>query len=258
MFFILSKVLHFLTQPFFYVCAAFLISLFVKKEVLKGKLRIAGVTMLLFFSNMFIVDEFYRWWEIPAMSIDTLEHYDCAIVLGGMTGRYDAQNKKVKFHGGIDRLLQTMLLQKNFKVDKILLSSGSGYLLHPEEKEALIVGDFFHQIDYDMSDFWVESESRNTRENAEFSLKMVKEKYGESWKDKKYLLVSSGYHLRRGLGCFEKIGFKVDAYATNMKAGPRAWNTEQILVPNPAAFSKWGTLFHEVIGYITYRIMGYI
>lgn len=258
MFFILSKVLNFLIQPFFYVCLAFVLSLVIKSERKKKRLRTSGVILLFFFSNTFIVDEFYRWWELPAVPIDSLEHYDCAIVLGGMTGRYDAENDRVNFHGGVDRLLQTMLLQKNFKVDKILLSSGSGYLMHPEEKEALLVGDFFHQLDYDMEDFWLETESRNTRENAAFSLNMVKEKFGMNWEDKKYLLVSSGYHLRRGLGCFKKIGFNVDVYATNLKAGPREFNIEHVFLPNAASFSKWNALLHEVIGFLTYKIMGYI
>ena len=258
MFFILSKVLNFLTQPLFYICLAFLLSFFFRKEHFKKKARVWGVVMLFFFSNSFIVDEVYRWWEIPATSIDHLEYYDCAIVLGGMTGRYDAKNDKVNFHGGIDRLLQSLLLQKSFKVDKLLLSSGSGYLMYPEEKEALMIEKYLNQIDYDLSDFWVESESRNTYENTQMSIDLLKTKYGESFNEKKYLIITSGYHMRRAMACFEKQGLKVDVYTTNMKSGPRKFNIEHLLMPSVGAMGRWNALGHELIGYITYKVMGYI
>jgi uncharacterized SAM-binding protein YcdF (DUF218 family) len=258
MFFILSKVLNFLTQPLFYICLALLLSFIFKKEKLKRKLRIAGVVMLFFFSNSFIVDEVYRWWEIPAISMDHLEYYDCAIVLGGMTNRYDAKNDRVSFHGGIDRLLQSLLLQKSFKVDKLLLSSGSGYLMYPEEKEAKMIEKFLNQLDYDLTDFWVESESRNTHENAELSIDLLKNKYGERFNEKRYLIITSGYHMRRAMACFEKQGLKVNVYTTNMKSGPRKFNLEHLLIPSVGAVGRWNALGHELVGYLSYKVMGYI
>lgn len=214
--------------------------------------------MLFFFSNSFIVDEVYRWWEIPAISMDHLEYYDCAIVLGGMTNRYDAKNDRVSFHGGIDRLLQSLLLQKSFKVDKLLLSSGSGYLMYPEEKEAKMIEKFLNQLDYDLTDFWVESESRNTHENAELSIDLLKNKYGERFNEKRYLIITSGYHMRRAMACFEKQGLKVNVYTTNMKSGPRKFNLEHLLIPSVGAVGRWNALGHELVGYLSYKVMGYI
>lgn len=258
MFFVLSKVLDFLSQPFFYIVLTFVLSFVIQKEWWKKRLRNTSLVLLLFFSNSFIIDEVSRWWEIPVTRMDYLEHYDCAILLGGMTGRYDKKNERVNFHGGVDRLLQTLVLQKNYKVKTILLSGGSGYLMHPEEKESEIIGKYLNDIDYDLTDFWIEKESRNTVENAQYTIKMLKEKYGSDWQSKRYILVTSGYHMRRAKACFEKQGLQVEMYSTNMKSGPRRFHLDHMLIPTISALGRWEALGHEIIGYLVYMFLGYL
>ena len=53
----------------------------------------------------------------------------------------------------------------------------------------------------------LEDQSRNTRENAIFTRRLVDPKPGERW-----LLVTSAWHMPRAIGVFRKAGFEIEAF----------------------------------------------
>ena len=60
------------------------------------------------------------------------------------------------------------------------------------------------------------SKSRNTVENAVFSMDLAKPQPGERW-----LLVTSGYHMPRAIGIFRRAGFAVEPYPVDWRTrGP--------------------------------------
>ena len=71
MFFIISKLLLFLIEPTFWILS-FLISALLFKKYRK-KLIIISIVIFWFFGNGFIVDEFYRLWEIEVKAISDLD-----------------------------------------------------------------------------------------------------------------------------------------------------------------------------------------
>lgn len=254
MFFILSKVLAFLITPLVWIVGLMLYSWLTKNENRKRKSFGWALALLLFFSNPFILDEFMRLWEVPAKRYEEIDKvYDAAIVLGGVLN-YDEDYDRIQFIRSNDRLMQAIELYKKGLVRKIVFTGGSGRINEPDKKEGPLVKRFLLMLGLPEEDLVFENESRNTRENALF-LKPILEKElpgGE------YLLVTSGFHMRRALGCFREVGINPVPYTTDRNSGPRKFDIDHLLVPNSEVLSGWNTLFHEWIGYITYKLSGYI
>ncbi|MBE9467952.1 MAG: YdcF family protein [Bacteroidetes bacterium] len=254
MFFFFSKLLIFTITPLVWIIALLLISLFAKKTKIKKYCLIASISLLLFFSNSFILDEFMRAWEIKAVQdCELKQSYDYGILLSGMTAP-DKKYKRLNFLRSSDRLLQTIRLYKQNRIKKIFISGGSGSIIQKEYCEARDLKNYLIQIGVPEEDIITEINSRNTRENAEFTAKILLNKEQTS----SCLLITSAFHMRRSKGCFNKTGLKVDIYPTDRYAGQRKYIFDHLFIPNHNAFNSWNLLIHEVTGYITYAVVGYV
>ena len=228
---------------------------FCKNHRKQKKLLVFTVFAVFFFGNSFILDEFVRLWETP-VSESKNKSYDIGIVLSGMV-MYDAKNDITKFNSNVDRLLQVLPKIKRNEIQHILFSGGSGDLYHPENKEAEILKKYLTSIDWDAHNFIFESESRNTFENAKFSVDLLKRNFSDL-SEKKILLITSAGHMRRSIACFENQGLKVDYLCSNRYAGPRKFEFQHCFIPNMSAFNGWSHLLHEVVGYTVYKLTGKI
>ena len=255
MFFFLSKILSFLLSPFTYLVLLLIWLFFCRKPRKQKKILIFCICFVLFFGNSFVLDEFVRLWEVPLNS-SKKKSYDIGIVLSGMI-MYDAKNDISRFNSNVDRLLQVLPKLKRKEIEYLLISGGSGDLYHPENKEADLLKRYLASIGWDTHNFIFESESRNTFENAKFSVDLLKQNFSDLSK-KKILLITSAGHMRRSIACFEKQGLKVDYLCSNRYAGPRKFEFQHCFVPNMSAFNGWTHLLHEVVGYITYKVTGKI
>jgi uncharacterized SAM-binding protein YcdF (DUF218 family) len=253
MFFVLSKIFDFIITPVCWVFALFLIGLIVKRQPLKKRFLISAFVVFYVFSNDFVANEFIVRWEIPATE-DTAIHgtYDVAIVLGGITN-YDDRMQRIQFEHGGDRLFQALRLYKQGKVKKIFLSGGSGNL-DSHDIEAPLLRKYLLDIGIPDSVIVAESRSRNTHENAVFA-KPILDSLAPNGR---YLLVTSGYHLRRAMACFTKAGIKALPYSTDRIGGPLKWRLDYLLIPDIHSFVAWSTLLHEYFGYLTYKVAGYL
>lgn len=252
MFFLLSKLLAFIITPIIWIIMLFAFALFSKNEERKRKGLKWGFILLLFFSNAFIFNEFVRLWEYPATEYENVEAHSVGIVLGGMSS-YDPSIQRPQFYRGVDRLLQAIELYRLGKIRKIVFTGGSGTILHPDLKEGDYIKRYFMYFKIPKEDYYIESESQNTHENAVFTKKFLEEKKLPGT----YLLITSGFHMRRSLGCFRAAGMDVDPYSTDRYSGPRKWEFDHLFIPNVSAINDWNNLIHEIVGYITYKLFGY-
>ncbi len=251
-FFLLSKLLAFLISPIIWIIVLFFVFVYSKNERRRKKCFLWGFGLLLFFSNSFIFDEFSRAWEVPATQYEDLKIYDVGIVLGGMSV-YDGDFERPQFYRGVDRLLQTVELYKLGLIKKIIFTGGSGRVLHPEMKEGEYIKRYILFMGIPEKDFIIESESQNTRENALFTKKLIDEKKITG----RFLLITSAFHMRRSLNCFKTVGLEVAPYSTDRYSGPRKFEFDHLFIPNSSAFNDWNVLIHEVVGFVTYKIIGY-
>jgi uncharacterized SAM-binding protein YcdF (DUF218 family) len=252
-FFISSKILAFLISPLTCVFALCIIAFFVKDKIRKKKLVIGAVIILYVLSNPFLVDEAMRKWEVTTPDLKPSQKYKYAILLGGMTW-YDARQDKPQFLRSADRLFQILPLVGNHQVEKIIITSGSGSISHPEEKEAAILKKYLVKCGYVDSTILIENQSRNTRENALFTKHLM-----DSLQIKdSALFITSAFHLRRAIGCFSKVGItKIIAYPADRYSGPRKFEFDHLFIPNPTALEESTLLLHEIMGWLVYKVKGY-
>jgi uncharacterized SAM-binding protein YcdF (DUF218 family) len=250
MFFFLSKILSFLMMPLFWFFALMIYSFYSKY---KTKIQIFALTLLYICSNAFIVDELGRWWEkypVPVIN----QTYEYGIVLGGI-GRIDPTEKKIEFTSSADRLLKAIELYHQHKIKKIIITGGSGSVLHPEDKEASYIYQYLKNINIPDSNIIIENESKNTYENAVFTGKIFDSLHIPK---KNVVLITSAYHLRRSVAIFEKQGFQnIIPFPAERMSGPRKFELDHCLLPHPDAMSTLYKYIHEWVGYIIYKIKGY-
>jgi uncharacterized SAM-binding protein YcdF (DUF218 family) len=255
MFFYLSKFLSFVISPMVWIVAMLLFSLFLKNEKRAKKLRVAAVLMLLICSNSFLVDECFRKWEPVTPDHDLMDtKYEGAIVLGGI-GEVDLRLKKISFGWGGDRLFQTLALYHKGRIKKIIFTGGSGSIEFPDKKEGLYVKKYLKSIHVPDSATIIESESKNTYENAVFTKKLL-----DSLNVKgNFLLVTSAYHMPRALAVFKKAGYQnLTPYITNKASGIRRFSFDHLFIPSAGALFSLEALIHELVGYLIYRVKGYV
>lgn len=253
MFFLISKLLAFILTPLIWIVFFLGRAFFVNDELKRKKWLRTGLVLLIVFTNTFLFDEFARLWEVPATPLSELPKYEVGVVLGGMSS-YDPELDRAQFFRGVDRLIQTVELYKRGYIKKILFTGGSGSILHPEMKEGNYVNRYLLYMGISPKDLIVESESQNTHENAEFTKKIL----DSINPGRRVLLITSGIHMRRSLGCFRDAGITVDPYSTDRYSGPRKFEFDHLLIPNVSAMYDWNNLIHEMTGYLVYWFKGYL
>ncbi|MES2760857.1 MAG: YdcF family protein [Bacteroidota bacterium] len=255
MFFILSKILAFLIAPYTWL---FFGMLYLLKKVWHTPFKkwMLGLTIFMYvISNSFLTDEIVRAWEFSDDDIYLKNtKYDLAIVLGGM-GRVDERQQRFDFNFSGDRLFQTLELYHKGRVGKMLITGGSGSIDHPEHREAIYVKKYLKAIAIPDSSILIESNSKNTYENAIHTKHIL-----DSMQFKgSVLLVTSSFHMRRALAIFNKAGYKnVTPYITNKFTGNRKFAFDHCFIPNIDAVFAFNLILHEIAGYITYKFKGYL
>lgn len=252
MFFIFSKLLSFAIAPLTWIFALLVWAIFTKQALKRRKLLISALLVLYFFSNSFLLNLVMRNWEIAPKKHNELSSYDAGIVLGGMLW-YDKEFDRMQFTRSTDRVMQAVDLYKRGIIKKIVFTGGSGSILHQDMKEGKYAEQFLLNLGIPATDILIESESNNTRENAVFTQKLLAQKMPAA----KCLLITSAFHMRRSIGCFNKVGMQFDYYSTDRYSGPYKLEFDYLLIPSSLAFEEWKMLIHELVGYVVYKISGY-
>jgi uncharacterized SAM-binding protein YcdF (DUF218 family) len=254
MFFVLSKVLNFLTNPLVYVFIFLLLSIFLKNTRWKKRSFWIAFSMLVFFSNDFIANEAMRAWEVAATPYAEIKKkYDWGIVLTGVTYNDKQPADRVYFQRGADRVVHTVELYKMGIIKKIMISGGSGRLVTKARMEADELFRAMKLMGVPEEDMSMENESRNTYESAVNVKNMLQDEPAAQ-----YLLITSAFHLRRSAACFKKAGFEVDTFSTDFYSHPLYFTPDVFLIPRADAISTWQTLFKEWAGMVAYKVAGYI
>ena len=122
----------------------------------------------------------------------------------------------------------------------VLLSGGSD-MTAALYAESLGMRQFMLDLGVPAAALLTEERSRNTRENAEMSARLLRERGIQ-----KVLLVTSALHLRRALHLFEHQGLLVHPVATDQGGSP---NARMNWLPDAHALDGSGRAFKEMVGY---------
>ena len=251
MFFVFSKILVFLIKPFTWAVILMVWSLLAKPIKKKKKLLIASLIILILFSNSYLFSEIARAWERGRDSY-VEETYDAAIVIGGYASL--DEKDRVNFHEASGRLWHAIALYKSKKVNKIILTGGSGNVLYKTNKESDFVGKFLLENNIMQGDLIIEAQSRNTHENAKNTKRII-----DSLHIQKTLIITSAFHAYRAKKCFNKQSIYPDVLTTNYFTKKKRKNSpETLFIPNPETIYNWNILIKEWMGILSYKLTGKI
>ncbi|TNC13324.1 YdcF family protein [Methylobacterium terricola] len=173
------------------------------------------------------------------------------VVLGGAveTGLSAARHQLVVNDAG-ERMIALGDLARRFPQAVVVFSGGSGRLTGDGAvSESAITRRHAASLGVSPERITYEDRSRNTHENAAFSAALARPKPGERW-----LLVTSAWHMPRAMGCFRKAGFTVTAYPVDYRTGPGALGLHSTagdgLFELDVAVREW-------LGLAAYRASGY-
>jgi uncharacterized SAM-binding protein YcdF (DUF218 family) len=258
MFFILSKILDFLIDPIFWIFTFLILSLSIKNSFKKRLFLKLGVFSFIFFTSPLPIHLVSNWWDIKTPSINDIKgHYSVGVVLGGFTKTVKKEPTTFYLSESADRIIKAVQLYKKGTIKKIFISGGSGRVLMPHFEEGKITADFLKTICIDSLDILQENKSKNTYQNALFTKQMLD---SMNLSKQPILLITSKYHLRRSIACFKKVGLLVVPFSCDpTKQNDIDWlNLYEYLLPTIEKLKQWNIYLHEIVGYIIYKLNGYL
>lgn len=257
MFFVLSKILDVVISPLVWIVFLGIWSLvsFKNNKEKARKLLLFSVMAAVFFSNPFIANSLMEFWEAPAISAASIDKpYDVGIVLGGSMRFYDKRTDRVVYSSSVDRLIQALQLYHDKKINKILLSGGSGFVNFQEWKESGLLAEVLLKSGVKQEDIILENNSRNTAENAMMSAEILK----KTCPNGRFLLITSAFHMKRSILCFKKANLPVDNFPVDVRSGGEIYTVDRLIQPDAENISTWDIIIHEWVGIVMYKLMGYI
>lgn len=260
MFFVLSKLLDVLLSPFTW--GLLLVGLAVPWRPPRPETRwrprrlagVAGLGVLVVFALEPVSNGLLYRLEHAAPSTERPGvTYDVVILLGGLGDeRVAMETGQPAFNDNVERLIATHRLLADGRARFAIVSGAPEHPAFAEHSEARVLARQLTSWGIDPSRVILEEQARNTRDNAVYSQRIVEERGFDE-----VLVVTSAFHMRRAVECFEAVGMTFDHLAVDFRAHgayvpePRSW------LPRASYLaSSTGTL-REMAGLWIYRAQGY-
>lgn len=256
MFFIVSKVLAFATQPLAWVALLLLAGLLVqrwRRRTGPGLIWL-GLAVLLLQGWEPLPDALIRRLETRYPVVNDLpdaQRYAGVVVLGGAlepSPIWEAHRGQPALNDAAERMTATLPLLQRHPHLQLLFTGGQGELLGQGLTEAERARIFYASQDAPLQQLRLESASRNTHENAVLSAALPGIDKTRPW-----LLVTSAWHMPRAMATFEKAGWNVTAYPVDFRTGETTpWTAYSLGGGN----GRWLLALHEYLGLLAYRLSG--
>ena len=252
MFYVLSKILDLSFAPLTWAFVGLGVATWGawrgRRRLAVGAL-LATAAWLYLFSIDAVSRALVRHGESAATStFDRAATYDVAIVLGGFAGAAprDAIDG-APYSDAVERMLSAFTLLRDGRARQVLVSAGGAV----QPVEADVVAEQLVAWGIDRSRVVVETASRNTRDNAVESARIVRER---GWS--RLLLITSALHMPRAAGCFRAVGLTFDTLSVDFRSGAAPEGTERFL-PRALPLSSSTDVLRELAGRVVYRALGY-
>lgn len=269
MFYFFSKTITYFLSPAGWLLISLVAAFFTKNARSRRRLIALSVGLFWLFGNAVLTNELALWWEYPIqpdMAARTDSTDRVAVLL---TGAMSNSLKEVPVGAGqkpgsryllgreADRAGQVLYLYKTGAIQKILISGGSEPVSFQPKNvsdEGHVVAQFLTVAGVRPGDIILENKSRNTHENALFSAPMLRQRFLTN----QCVLVTSGWHMRRAMACFRKAGVQVTPFPSSFLSTRRSFLPGELLLPHEESFFNAYYLVRELVGYVTYKLVGYL
>ncbi|TQV88970.1 YdcF family protein [Aliikangiella coralliicola] len=191
------------------------------------------------------VDEAIKMPQLKALQADQQTDRAIVVLSGGRLSRAPE-------YGEIDTVsAQTLLriryagwLQKRLHLP-VLLSGGS--VFNEATSEAVLMNQVMVSS-FNIAPKWIESQSKNTAENAVYSSQILKQN-----NINEILLITHAWHMPRAKKEFEKQGITVIPAPMSFSSNKKPGNFTDYL-PNAKALHRSSSALHELLGNLWYDI----
>ena len=264
MFVILSKILPLFIYPLGLVFGLIILAvLFRKRQRFQTNCLLVALAIILISGNSWVSLSLARTLEWQHLPPETIPYADVIVVLGGGTDPLIYPRSNVEINGAGDRMLYAARLYHAGYAPNILLSGGRiTWLDGRQGSSAEEMADMMLLLGIPEEALWLQSDSRNTYEDALYSTEILTNKGID-----RILLVTSAQHMRRAKALFENQGLEVIPLSTDFGVTQAEW--DQLTQPNLAAqilnffptIGNMGTtsgVMKEYIGMMIYRLRGWL
>ena len=187
------------------------------------------------------------------VEVESLPVVPVTVVLGGAFDTGKGQFSYPNMNHATDRYWHAARLYDAGRTGTVILTGGRNRR-YPEamseaESGALLLGD----LGVRPADMRLENHAGSTRENAVLVGEILNDMGTE-----RFFLVTSALHMPRAEAAFRKIGLDPVPVATDFEVAkpldfqPRRW------LPSAKALMDSSRAYHEYVGYIVYRLRGWV
>jgi uncharacterized SAM-binding protein YcdF (DUF218 family) len=194
-------------------------------------------------------------WRLEHSTVSTFRNdvtYDAVVLLGGLVEEdASATSGQPSYNDNVERMLVTYRLLKDGKARVAIVS---GATMNPKLAaygEAVLVGRQLEEWGIAKERIIVEDRALNTRDNAVYSERIVRERGYQS-----VLIVTSAFHMLRAAECFAAVGLKVDTLSVDYRARERVAGLPE-LIPRAQSLALTSAMLREIFGRFVYRVQGY-
>jgi uncharacterized SAM-binding protein YcdF (DUF218 family) len=252
MFYALSKIFDVLLSPLTWAILLCLTGTRLRGSTGAVLSPLAAALLLYVFSVDRVSNALMRRLETATPS--TQQHgvvYDAVVLLGGAVAHAPTESSGLpSYNDNVERLLTTFDLLRTGRAKNAIVTGGTGDL-DDSVVEATVLSSQLESWGIEPSRLLLEKQARNTRENAEFTRKIVDEHHL-----KRVLLVTSAFHMQRALDCFREVGLSVDALPVDYRTFDPGRHRGSWL-PRAGALADSTNALRELFGRLVYRVVGY-
>lgn len=254
----LSKLLPLFVYPLGLACILLLLALLVRRQGWRRACAICALALLWLGGNRWVATGLARSLEWRYLSPETLPQAEVIVLLGGGTLPAEYPRQRVEISGAGDRVLYAAHLYKQGVAANILLTGGKLDWSTSSSTPAEDMAELLVSLGVPREALWLESESRNTYENALFSARLLEERGIQ-----RILLVTSAMHMPRSVILFESQGLEVVPAPTDFTVTQSGWERLRDgglqgfllgLLPSAENLSLTTQVFKEYLGILVYTI----
>jgi uncharacterized SAM-binding protein YcdF (DUF218 family) len=177
------------------------------------------------------------------------------IVLGGAEDRLVGLARKAPtLNEAGERIVETVVLARKFPEAKIAFSGGDAGILYASDSEAVGAKHMLTDMGIAPDRLILEANARDTYENAVY-LKAELDRLGLLGFGKRWVLITSAYHMPRAMGAFRKAGFEVEPWPVDYRTRGSADLTRPFDKVSEG-LRRVDVATREWVGLLAYRLAG--
>ncbi|MTI80450.1 MAG: YdcF family protein [Firmicutes bacterium] len=232
----------FFLPPGIFIVLLALLSFWLFKRERKAAIALAVITFSFYiFSTPFVGETLMRTLEARYQPPTTIKG-DVIVMLGGgsTAGNPDLNGKGHLSGSAANRLLTTAKLQKKTDLP-VIFTGGQVYSYSANESE--IAKRQLISLGIPKNKIIIETESRNTTENAIYTNEILKEHdFNQP------ILVTSAFHMERSVRNFSNEGIDVTPYPTDYFADAKQAFSVNKFIPTSGGITNTSIVFKEYLG----------